>query len=218
MKLKITIIFILSLFTAATMAESRAARDTLKHEVRVGWGDQLFETLVWRNQNPPGTLLPDGSAFVRNENYRYSQHIFAEYQYRFNKWFSLGGMFDGSGVTWRSNLYDKSGKFIRTDGNHNFYNLVIMPTVQFTYLYHEYVSLHSGIGVGLNINGGSEQDIYGNYTVCALAVDITYFGVTVGHGHWYGSFDLGGLYSMKGQNVVFMASSKIFRAAIGARF
>ena len=168
MKLKFTIIFILSLFSAATMAESRAARDTLKHEIRIGWGDQLFETLVWRNQNPPGTILPDGSAFMRNEGYRYSQHIFAEYQYRFNKWFSLGGMFDGSGVTWKSNLYDRNGNFIRTDGNHNFYNLVIMPTVQFTYLYHEYVSLHSGIGIGLNINGGSEQDIYGNYTVCAM--------------------------------------------------
>ncbi|MBQ3930298.1 MAG: hypothetical protein II708_05050, partial [Paludibacteraceae bacterium] len=64
MKLKFTIIFILSLFSAATMAESRAARDTLKHEIRIGWGDQLFETLVWRNQNPPGTILPDGSAFM----------------------------------------------------------------------------------------------------------------------------------------------------------
>ena len=28
------------------------------HEVRIGWGDQLFETLVWYNQ-PHSTLYPE---------------------------------------------------------------------------------------------------------------------------------------------------------------
>lgn len=202
---------------AALKAEMRASREALKHEIRIGWGDQLFETMVWRNQMP-GQLNMDGTLYYRNERYRYTQHLFIEYQYRFTYWFSLGATVDGSAVLWNTNIYDLSGNYLASDSKHNFYNLVVMPNVRFTYLYHEYVSLHSAIGIGLNVNGGTDVDIQGRHTALAGALDLTFIGVTVGHGHWYGSFEIGGLFSMKNAGSVYMVSSKIMRASVGFRF
>ncbi len=216
-KCKLLILAVLVMLPAAMLAETRASRDTLKHELRIGWGDQLFESMVWRKQMP-GQLNREGTLFYRNESYRYTQHLFLEYQYRFTHWFSLGATVDGSAVLWNTNIYDLNGNYQAFDSKHNFYNLVIMPNVRFTYLYNEYVSLHSAIGIGLNVNGGTDVDIYGKRTAFAGALDLTYIGVTVGHGHWYGSFEIGGLFSMKNGSTVYMASSKILRASVGCRF
>ena len=51
------------------------------HEIRIGWGDQLFETLAWYDQ-PHSTLYPESYIGQYEEQYRYLQHWFAEYQYR----------------------------------------------------------------------------------------------------------------------------------------
>ena len=69
------------------------------HEFRIGWGDQLFETLVWYNQ-PHSTLYPESYVGQYEERYRYTQHWFAEYQYRVRYWFNVGAMVDYSGVVW----------------------------------------------------------------------------------------------------------------------
>ncbi|MBO5901991.1 MAG: hypothetical protein J6Q36_06225, partial [Alistipes sp.] len=51
------------------------------HQLRIGWGDQLFETLAWYDQ-PHSTLYPESYIGQYEERYRYAQHWFAEYQYR----------------------------------------------------------------------------------------------------------------------------------------
>ena len=51
------------------------------HLLRVGWGDQMFETLVWYNQTH-STLYPESYIGQYEERYRYTQHWLAEYQYR----------------------------------------------------------------------------------------------------------------------------------------
>lgn len=205
-------------FALVAKAEDKACRDTLKHEVRVGWGDQMWETMNFHETRGRGSLTPDGMYWKRQEHYRYTQHWFAEYQYRVNKWFGVGGMFDGSGVLWDDVYRDNSGEEVTRSRDHNFYNLTIMPTVRFSYLWTKYVSMHSGLGIGLNINGGSEPDPYGKYTLCSMAVDVTLVGVAVGYEHWFGTVDFGGLFAMNGQNQVFMFGSKIIRASIGYRF
>ena len=43
------------------------------HDIRIGWGDQLFETLVWYNQ-PHSTLYPESYIGQYDERYRYLQH------------------------------------------------------------------------------------------------------------------------------------------------
>ena len=60
------------------------------NELRIGWGDMMFETLIWHEK----TLLPGTNGDIYLKNYRYTQHWFAEYLYRGNFWFGVGGMVD----------------------------------------------------------------------------------------------------------------------------
>lgn len=200
-------------------AESRIERSWNRHEVRVGWGDQLFETLAWREEAAKAVgHLPESAIFRYDENFRYSQHVFAEYQYRFNSWFGLGGMIDGSGVCWDRVTRNGLGNELETEKNRNFYNLVIMPTIRFTYFWHEYVNIYSGLGLGMNINGGTEKDMYGHRVVCAPVVDIRLIGLGVNYQRYFINIDFGGMYSLLNMNTVFMLKSRMLTASIGARF
>ena len=60
--------------------EIYATVDSLPHELRIGWGDQIFESIVWRSGLYP-TVLPEDYTIVNNENFRYIQHYYVEYQY-----------------------------------------------------------------------------------------------------------------------------------------
>lgn len=92
------------------------------HQVRVGWGDMLFESLAF----PKAGHDRGGKG--------YTGHFFAGYQYQLTRVVSLGGQIDFEGI-YMSDM--------------NNYNLVFMPTVRFTYLRSDWVELHSGVGVGL---------------------------------------------------------------------
>ena len=63
------------------------------HQLRIGWGDQMFETLVWYHQPHP-TIYPESYIGQYEEDFRYVQHWFAEYQYRVKYWFNVGAMVD----------------------------------------------------------------------------------------------------------------------------
>ena len=56
---------------------------TWRNEIRVGWGDQLFESLMWHNPTSITTTMPEAWSQTYHENYRHHQHLWAEYQYRF---------------------------------------------------------------------------------------------------------------------------------------
>lgn len=216
--MKKLLLFLFVLITStAIQAETKSMRDSLKHEIRIGVGDQLFESLNFHKTRGKGSLTTDGY-WKATDHYRYSQHWFAEYQYRVNHWFGAGAMFDGSGVVWDEIYCNNYGQEIFRNKNHNFYNFVIMPKVRFSYLWHKYVSMHSGFGVGLNVNGGSEIDAYGKKTICSLAIDVTLVGVNVGYKNWFGAVDLGLLIAMKNQNTIFMLGSKMVSASVGYRF
>ena len=43
---------------------------TQHHELRIGWGDMMFETLVWHEK----TLLPNANSNIIPKNYRYTQN------------------------------------------------------------------------------------------------------------------------------------------------
>ena len=169
--------------------------DALPHELRVGWGDQLFETLVWYDQSH-STLYPESYIGQYEERYRYLQHWFVEYQYRFRYWFNLGGMIDYSGVVWDKVHRNGIGEEVMRDENCNFHNIAIMVTTRFTYMHSKYVSLYSGLGVGLNINTGSELDYRGRKTALAPALNLTVLGMSVGNEKWVGAVEFGGLYSL----------------------
>ena len=195
----------------------RRPYDSIHHELRVGWGDQLFETLAWYDQ-PHSTLYPESYIGQYEERYRYAQHWFAEYQYRVRYWFNVGGMIDYSGVVWDKVNRNGLGEEVSREKNCNFHNIAIMATARFTYMHSKYVSLHSGLGVGLNINTGSEIDYRGRKTALAPALNLTVLGMSVGNEKWFGAVEFGGLYSLMNIHEVYLAGSRMFTLSVGCRF
>ena len=200
------------------MAETKWDHLTWRNEIRLGWGDQLFESLMWHNPTNITTTMPASYQQTYHENYRHHQHIWLEYQYRFKHWFSLGGMMDMSEVGWDDVTRNGAGAELSRSGGHYFYNLVFMPTIRFTYFHHEYVNLYSGIGIGMDINGGTETNAKGQRTEVGAAVNFTVFGVSANYKRWFWTVDFGGMYALKNANAIYMASSRIINVGLGARF
>lgn len=125
---------------------------------------------------------------------------------------------DGSGVRWDDVTRNGQGDEIGRDPNHHFYNIVIMPTIRFTYFHHDYVNLYSGLGLGLDINGGTETNTKGKFIDVGAAVNVTVFGVSTNYDRWFMTVDFGGMTALKNTNVIFMACSRIINVGIGARF
>ena len=199
-------------------AENKWAYLNMRHEVRVGWGDQLFESLMWHNPLYRVRTMPASYRQLYHEDYHHDQHIWAEYQYRYKGWFSFGGMADISFVHWDDVMRNGLGEGLSRDKGHYFYNLVIMPTIRFTYYHHEYVNLYSGLGVGMDINGGTERDSRGRRTVVGGAVNLTVFGISANYNRWFWTVDFGGMFALRDANTIFMAGSRIINVGLGARF
>ena len=189
-----------------------------RNEIRIGWGDQLFESLVWHNPTSITTTMPATWQQVYHEDYHYNQHLWVEYQWRFKSWFALGAMMDMSEVNWSDVVRNGKGEVISRNPHHYFFNLVFMPTIRFTYFHHPNVNLYSGLGLGLGINGGTEVNGKGRHTDVGAAINFTVFGVSANYQRWFWTVDFGGLYSLKDANTIFMASSRIINVGLGARF
>lgn len=218
MKKIFCIVTALLCLATSVRAENKTDYLNRRQEVRIGWGDQLFESLMWHNTTYVTTTMPAGFQRTYRENFSHDQHLWAEYQWRFSHWFSLGGMLDVSDVRWEEVTRDGTGKELSRDPKHFFYNLVVMPTMRFTYFHHEHVNLYSGLGFGMDINGGTELGVNGKKTDVGMAFDLTYFGVSANYGRWFGAVDLGGLFALQNKDVIFMMSSRIINVSIGARF
>ena len=208
----------MSMVCLCAWSETRTDRIAWKNELRVGWGDQLFESLMWHNPTSIINSMPASWEKTYHEDYRHNQHVWLEYQRRHNAWFSYGAMFDVSEVGWTDVTRNGQGKELSRSDRKYFYNIVLMPTIRFTYFHHPNVNLYSGLGLGLGINGGTETNAKGSRTDVGAAFNFTVFGVSANYQRWFWTVDLGGLYSLKNANTIFMASSRIFNVSFGARF
>jgi len=215
---KLYILLLLCFFAVSAGAENKWAYLNMRHEIRIGWGDQLFESLMWHNPVYRTTTLPESFTKVYHEDYHHDQHIWLEYQWRHKGWFSVGCMADISFVHWDDVTRNGMGKEIARDKGHFFYNLVLMPTIRFTYYHHEFVNLYSGLGIGMDINGGTEVDGMGRHTVVGAAVNFTVFGISANYERWFWTVDFGGMYALRDANTIFMVSSRIINVGFGARF
>lgn len=204
--------------TMPLFAESKEHRNENRHMLRIGWGDQQFEHLAWHATPKPVNNLPASYHAVYDENFRYVQHWFVEYQNRHNFWFSYGGMVDGSGVVWDQVTRNGEGTELSRVNNRSFYNIIIMPTIYFTYFHHQYVSLYSGLGVGMDINGGTEVDFKGRTTVVAPALNLTLFSVSAWYDRWFASFELGAMAALTDGQHIYLLGSRVFSLSIGATF
>lgn len=199
-------------------AENKWTHITQRNELRIGWGDQLFESLIWHNPTSIITTMPDSYQQDYKENYSYNQHVWMEYQWRFTHWFSLGAMVDFSHVGWDEVTRNGKGAELNRKENQFFYNAVIMPTIRFTYFHHENVNFYSGLGIGLDINGGTETNALGNHTDVGAAINLTVFGISANYQRWFWTVDCGGLYALKNMNTIFLMSSRIVNVGMGVRF
>lgn len=212
------IIALLFAVAATVTAETKWDHVNRRNEIRIGWGDQLFESLMWHNPTSITTTMPETFQQTYHEDYRHHQHVWLEYQYRFKHWFSLGAMMDMSEVGWDDVTRNGTGAELSRSRGHYFYNLVFMPTIRFTYFHHENVNLYSGLGIGLDINGGTETNAKGQHTEVGAAVNLTVFGVSANYKRWFWTVDFGGMYALKNANAIYMASSRIINVGLGARF
>ena len=203
---------------ASVHATTKEERIGWRHEVRLGWGDQLFESLIWHNPTNIVSAMPESFTRTYAENYHHNQHLWAEYHYHPNYWFSVGLTIDISEVNWTDVTRNGKGAVIGTDPGHYFANIVVMPTIRFTYLHHPYVNLYSGLGIGAGFNTGTEVNPKGQHTDVGYAVDLRVIGLSVTYKRFAFNIDAGGLYSVKDMNTIFMVSSKIISASIGVSF
>lgn len=153
--------------------------------------------------------------YTEKNNYWHSPHVALEYAYRMNNWFELAMQTDFQLTTWDVNEY-RGGN--ASSHRNCFYNLSFIPEARFVYLRRKYVEMHSGLGIGMNINGGSEVFPGEGHSVNTLAYDINYVGVKAGAGHWYGTFDLGGTFAFFDTSTFFMVSARIFRLGVCYKF
>lgn len=217
-KRKIYILIALLALALNGMAEEKWAYLNMRNEMRIGWGDQLFESLMWHNPTSIVTTMPDTWSQTYHENYRHNQHLWLEYQYRFKEWFSFGVMADVSEVGWNDVTRNGAGVEIRRSERKYFYNFVLMPTIRFTYYHHPFVNIYSGLGFGMDINGGTERNMYADKTDVGMAVHVTALGISANYNRWFMAFDFGGMTALKDKNTVFMAVSRIMSFSLGARF
>jgi len=191
------------------MAEPTMMRAQRPHELRIGYGDPLFETMVWH-------ASPTLDYGEQTYHYRFTGHVMAEYQYRFNYWFSLGCQVDYQQVWWDRRTY--TGEGVTEEKDRYFYDICMIPTFRFTYLHTYWVNLYSSVGAGLLVNGGTETNFHGKQLAVAPVVDVAVIGVSVGHDMLFGSLEVGGLTSLTGMNMIYMVGSRLLTATIGVRF
>ena len=166
-----------------------------RHEFRAGWGDMGFEKAAFHNSQT-------------YDDYRYAGHFFVGYRYSFLDWLGAGMDVDFSNVSWKT-ASDGSG--------HNFQNLSFIPSVRFTYYRKGIVTMYSGIGAGLNINGGSETDYCGRKTICAAVYNINLYSISLNWDKWFASFELSPLVSLNSKTEIFMFGSRLISFSIGCR-
>ena len=190
--------------THCLYAIDKAEQTAWRNEFRAGWGDMLYETAMYHTTN-------------RTNHYRYTGHIFAEYQRSLLTWLSVGIQTDYEQVWWDTRqawIPDSQP----TEKNRCFYNISLLPSVRFTDFFHPYINLYSSIYIGMTINGGTEQDMQKRHTAVAPAWGFTLIGLKAGCHHFFGTVEIGGLNAMTDRNYIYMLGSRIFTISAGYNF
>lgn len=204
---KIIAITIILLCSLVAFAETQENRKENPHEIRIGIAECLS---AWTSQTPgyfSDVQFDKGYVLTDNGNYDhfYTGFLFAEYQYRVNKWFGIGANLTILGMG-NTEFYREKCQVENYYTEKRNYGAMIylMPVARFTYLNKKNISLYSSLGFAPGI------DIYKNKCSFTWAVDFTYFGMSIGKGHWFGDIELGG--------AIPLFFTKMLRVGVGYRF
>lgn len=190
--------------------------ETGRHSISFVLSDPIWETAVFHNRAEVDfTGSGSGYHFIQNNDYKYTPHFAVEYMYKVNDWLSAGASVDIQGTYW--NRYDTCDG-IKLSSRQNFYNLCILPTARFNYFNKGLVNLHSSVSVGIDINGGTEVNYVGKKTMVVPALDFNFVGISVGKGHWYGTFDLGTTVALYDKTMIFLLGSRLMRLGVTYKF
>ena len=138
-KLNILITFIVLASVVLPKAYGQNDKPALesRHSVRIGWGDMITETILfrpslsgtWANPN----VLPDNYLHYETFDFGYTGHIFGEYKYRLTKVTSLGIQADVEGIFWRESVFDKDHNMVMPAKGIRNWDLTLLATARFTY-------------------------------------------------------------------------------------
>ncbi|MBR1570663.1 MAG: hypothetical protein IJ651_08040 [Bacteroidales bacterium] len=205
------------LFTAlllmATVPVFAAQPPSGRHTVRLGWGDMLFETLAFHSTYAGTYGAPEAlpASFSRHEtfDYGYTGHFFVEYLYRSSDVVSVGIQTDVEGIFWKEGDFDRYHRLQGSAQPVRNWDVIVMPTIRFTYLDRPWVRIYSGIGTGVAL----ALDNLGGIKV-APALNLNWIGMEVGKGHWGGTFELGMLNALPDPYHIIQAGSRLFSASV----
>lgn len=214
MKRVIAITYILAGLALSVPFSMHAQTKGPRHEISIGWGDQCFEKVVWHQKYAPNRI--PGISIYYQDHFRYTQHWFADYNYRLCNWLSVGFMADISGVRWDEVSIKDREPDISPD--HNFCNISLLPELKFHYFNREHVSFHSGLAVGMNINTGSEIDFMGRKTAVSPSYYLNAFGARGCYNNFFAQVDLGALIALEHVHCVYMLGSRLISVSVGMKF
>lgn len=203
------ILLVVCILAAAFVAGAQPASDfSMRHQVRIGWGEALFETLTFGNTKPhiyPNPqALPESFSINERFNSYCTGHFFFEYGYRLTKLVRLGGQIDAEGIFWEEGNFDRNHKLIGTGTKVRNYNIVVMPTVRLEYMHKHIVTLYSGAGAGVLVALDNAKG-----SAVSPALNLNLVGVQLGWGHWSGGIELGLMVALSGGNQVYMLGSRL---------
>ncbi len=208
------ILLVVCLLAAAFASYAQPASDfSMRHQVRIGWGDALFETLTFANTKPhiyPNPqALPENFSIREQFNSGCTGHFFVDYGYRLNKLVRLGGQLDIEGIFWEEGNFDRNHKLIGTATKVRNHNIVVLPTVRLEYLHTGIVTLYSGAGAGMLV-------AFDNLGGCEFspALNLNFVGVQLGWGHWSGGVELGAMLGLSGGNKIYMLGSRLLSVSL----
>lgn len=206
------IIFTLTILIACvawntTLAETKETRAENPHELRLGVGEC---TIFWATRNS----TPIGQHIQHN---LLTPHIFAEYKYRLNNWFAVGLHVN---TIWNDRVLKsammgidpETGEPTVFSGEHHINEgwFHIMPSATFTYFSSEWVNLYSGLALGYAFQTEKrDEECHTWHTFSGYA---NLFGISVGKGHLFGSFEIGALFTLRD------FPSQTFSLSLGYRF
>jgi len=190
-----------------------------RQEVRIGIGGLAFERTYFANSSHLSYLdRPQSATYMEKQNHRYIPHIFAEYDYTFRPWLTVGCQVDFSGFSWQNQFFHGGSNTPYLTEEQNCYNIVIQANCRFNWLRREHWMLYSGLGLGTDINTGTEADPYGNKTLVGVAVTPVVIGISAGAGHWFGSIDFNGINAMKDPARIFIVGGRLISISAGFKF
>lgn len=176
-----------------------------RQQVRVGWGDMLFETMAFY----PG-LSATG---LEKYDFGYTGHLFAEYRYLVCDHIRVGIQTDAEGIFWKEAERDALRKPEGPVTPVRNYNVSLVPTIQFRFLDTEWVDLWAGMGTGVLFAFDNARQVE-----IAPEINFTLLGVEVGRGPWTGTLELGGMNALRNANSVYMFASRLVSFSINYRW